>query len=254
MDREAILGPSQRRGAQIFIEHDPPRESPTDTRHVVDDPNVMLVHVTAFNDLMWDNNRTPTSVIEHGIVVPPGVEYSGHLDRACVVINNIKSRGRRVGLDLFLDAKEQFPLDLVGMGWEEVGGLGEISHAELFSFMSAYRFFFNPIRYTSLGLAMCEAMSIGCPILGLATTEMVTAVRNGINGYVETDTKKLYQHMARLLADRDEAIELSQGARTIARERFGIDRFKRDWNALLHEVVGRRSIPVSPLSGEVRGA
>jgi len=42
-----------------------------------------------------------------------------------------------------------------------------------------YRFFFNPVRYTSLPLAVCEAMTIGMPIVGLATTELVSVIRNG---------------------------------------------------------------------------
>jgi len=42
------------------------------------------------------------------------------------------------------------------------------------------RFFFNPIRYTSLGLAVCEAMMVGMPIIGLATTEMATTVQNDL--------------------------------------------------------------------------
>src|SRR5215211_3927994 len=34
----AILSERQLRGPRIFVEHDPPRQSPTDTRHPVDDP------------------------------------------------------------------------------------------------------------------------------------------------------------------------------------------------------------------------
>ena len=30
----------------------------------------------AFNDLMWDSGRTPTRVIEHGVIVPEGVRYT----------------------------------------------------------------------------------------------------------------------------------------------------------------------------------
>jgi glycosyltransferase involved in cell wall biosynthesis len=246
-DREAILSAEQRRGPQIYIEHDPPRESPTNTKHIVDDPNVLLVHVTDFNALMWDNNRTPTRVIEHGVVVPEDVRYTGEIPKGCVVINNILTRGRRLGLDIYRDAAKRIPLDLVGMGWEQAGGLGEIRHNLLPHFVSQYRFFFNPIRYTSLGLAVCEAMMVGCPILGLATTEMVTAVSNGVNGYVETNLERLIGHMERLLLDRDEALHLSIGARTSALERFNIHRFLSDWNDALHDAVGHRERGKSPL-------
>jgi hypothetical protein len=241
VDRDAILSSEQRQGPQIYIEHDPPRENPTNTKHIVDDPQVLLVHVTDFNDLMWDNNRTSTRVIEHGVVVPEDVQYTGEISKGCVVINNIHSRGRRLGLDFYLDTAQRLPLDLVGIGWEKVGGLGEIVHNELPRFVSQYRFFFNPIRYTSLGLAVCEAMMVGCPIIGLATTEMVTAVTNGVNGYVETNREKLVTHMRRLLNDRDEALHLSAGARSRAQERFNIHRFARDWNDALHDVVGHRT-------------
>src|SRR5690606_33439710 len=171
-DRFEILSPAQRRPPRIFLEHDPPRSSPTDTRHFVDDAGTLLVHVTPFNDLMWDSGRTPTRVIEHGVVLPAHVRYTGEIQRGIVVINGLKDRGRRLGADIFERVRERVPLDLVGMGSEELGGLGEIGHAELPAFMARYRFLFNPVRCTSLNLAVCEAMHAGVPVVGLATTEM----------------------------------------------------------------------------------
>jgi hypothetical protein len=116
---------------------------------------------------------------------------------------------------------------------------------ELPAFEARYRFFFNPIRYTSLGLAVCEAMMVGIPILGLATTEMVTAVQNGVSGYLETDVGRLIGHMKRLLADPAEARRLGDGARQRARERFAIGRFVRDWDQTFALVAGTPSAAVS---------
>ena len=62
-DQYEILSEQQRELPKVYLEHDPPRMHPTDTKHVVDDPTILLVHVTHFNRLMWDNNRTPTLVI-----------------------------------------------------------------------------------------------------------------------------------------------------------------------------------------------
>src|SRR5262249_205729 len=42
---------------------------PDNLRDAIDDPNVLLVHVTPFDALMWDNGRTPTRVIDHGVTV-----------------------------------------------------------------------------------------------------------------------------------------------------------------------------------------
>jgi glycosyltransferase involved in cell wall biosynthesis len=238
-DQHEILTDAQRRLPKIYLEHDPPRESAFDTRHVVDDPNVLLVHVTHFNRLMWNSNRTPTRVIRHGVVVPEDVHYRGDLARGIVIINHLHRRGRRLGDDIYRDMRRHIPLDLVGMGAEESpGGLGEIRHDRLPAFEARYRFFFNPIRYTSLGLAVCEAMMLGMPVVGLATTEMVSAVENGVSGYVANDLEQLRDIMQRLLIDVEAARRLSQGARAAALAQFHIDRFASEWGRVLADTVG----------------
>ncbi len=238
-DRAQLLSATQQRLPRIHLEHDPPRESPTDTRHFVDDPDTLLVHVTAFNRLMWDNGRTPTLVIEHGVTVPDGVRYTGERARGLVVVNNLARRGRRLGADVFAEVRGAVPLDLVGMGWEDCGGLGEVRPRELAEFAAPYRFFFNPIRYTSLGLAVCEAMMIGMPVVGLATTEMSTVVENGVSGWIDTDPARLVDRMHELLDDPQLARSMGEVARETALRRFSIDRFVRHWEAAFASVTGR---------------
>jgi len=241
VDQGLILSDSQRRLPRIYLEHDPPREHPTDTRHVVaDDPDTFLVHVTPFNALMWDSGRAPVRVVEHGVPEPRGVRYTGELEKGIVVVNDLAGRGRRLGRDIFERAAGEVPLDLVGMRAEALGGLGEVSAADLPSFEARYRFFFNPIRYTSLGLAVCEAMMLGMPIVGLATTELATVVENGVSGFIDTDLDRLVPRMRELLVDPALARRLGDGARRTARERFSMARFRSDWDALLREVAGTR--------------
>jgi hypothetical protein len=238
IDQYEILGGAQRELPRVYLEHDPPRETPTDTRHPVNDPNVLLVHVTHFNDLMWDSGSTPTRVVEHGVAVSPEARYSGELARGVTVVNGLKKRGRRLGMDVFQRVTRDVPIDLVGMQSEELGGVGEVPYDRLSACVSRYRFFFNPIRYTSLGLAVCEAMMLGLPVIGLATTEMVTAVENGVSGFVDTDVRVLIDRMRELLADPQEARRLGEGARCQALERFGIERFIRDWDDAFRFVCG----------------
>lgn len=72
-------------------------------------------------------------------------------------------------------------------------------------------------------------MALGLPVVGLATTEMGTVVRNGVNGYVEVDRAKLVV----------------------------IDRFVRDWAVILRAQAGRSAseraaiglIPAASASG-----
>jgi hypothetical protein len=233
-DQFEILSEKQRQLPKIYLEHDPPRQHPTDTKHLINDPDIVLVHVTYFNKLMWDNNNTPTKVIEHG-VTDPGIPYSGVLNKGLVVINNLPARGRLLGFDIFQQVREQVPLDLVGMGTGD-WGLGEVLHPNLPEFQSKYRFFFNPIRYTSLGLAICEAMMMGIPIVGLATTELSAVIDNGYSGFIHTDVNYLIDKMNLLLNDAALAAEIGNNGRNVALKRFNIERFTAEWEALFREV------------------
>lgn len=241
-DQFQILSPRQRALPRVYIEHDPPRETPTDTRHPVQDPAVLIVHVTPFNALMWDCGDSPAVTIDHGVCIPSGVCYSGDIARGLVIVNNIASRGRRLGADILEQMRRTVPLDLVGMGSEALGGVGEVAHQDLPAFAARYRFLFNPIRYTSMGLAVIEAMMAGVPVVGLATTEMAVAIENGRSGYVSTRLDVLAAHMNELLLDQEHARQLGMGARAKALQRFNIARFIDDWNAVLALLCIRREL------------
>jgi hypothetical protein len=239
VDQYEVLSEAQRRLPRVYLEHDPPQQHPTDTRHWFDDPRGLLVHVTPFNALMWDNGRTPARVIDHGVFIPRGVRYSGEIARGLVVVNHLRQRGRRLGADLFAQVRREVALDLVGMDAESLEGLGEVVPPELPAFMARYRFFFHPVRHTSLGLAVLEAMTIGLPIVGLATTELVTVIENGVQGFLDTDVRRLLGPMRRLIAEPELARRLGENGRRRALERFGIKRFARDWEETFALVTGR---------------
>jgi hypothetical protein len=237
-DRLEVLSAAQLRLPVIYLEHNTPQPHPTDSRHPVDDPSVLLVHVTHYNRLMWDCGRTPTLVIEHSVAIDPNVRYSGRLARGVTVCNGMQHRPRIAGLDLFLAARAQVPLDAMGMETEQFGGLGDISYRELHRRVAEYRFLFSPMRYTSLPLAVIEALTIGMPVVALATTELPTVIENGIHGYISCDPAVLIERMRQLLEDPEHARWLGAAARELARERFGMARFARDWNAAFHRALG----------------
>lgn len=236
-DQFAFLTPAQRALPRIYLEHEAPHGRTADTPHPVDDPNVLLVHVTPFNELMWDNRRTPTRVIEPGVFIPESVRYLGALERGLVIGNDMSRRGRRAGLDLFLQARAQLPLDLVGRAAEELKGVGEVQHAQLPALAARYRFLFSPVRHAGLGLGVIEAMMVGMPVVALATGEMPTVIDDGANGFVDTRIERLFDCMRELLRSPSLARDLGQAARRRAQERFSIERFNADWDAALRHVT-----------------
>ena len=114
-DQYETLSDAQRQLPRIYLEHNVPRPHAVDTRHPVDDPTTLLVHVTHFNRLMWDNAGTPTVVIEHSVAIDPAVRYDGTMPRGITVMNGMQARPRIAGYDLFLEARQQVPLDAAGI-------------------------------------------------------------------------------------------------------------------------------------------
>lgn len=229
-DQYEILSAAQRRLPKIYLEHNTPKPDPVNTRHPVDDPGVLLVHVTQYNRLMWDSGVTPAVVVEHSVGIDPALAYSGKLERGITIVNGMQRRPRIAGYDIFLRAREQVPLDIAGMETEAFGGLGDIPYRDLHRQVAEYRFLFSPIRYTSLPLAVIEAMTIGMPVVALATTELPDVIHNGWNGYVSCDVEELIDRMRYLLERPDEARRLGRNAHETARRRFSIERFARHWN------------------------
>jgi glycosyltransferase involved in cell wall biosynthesis len=211
----------------VYVEHNAPQGRIAEMRHpVADRDDLTLVHVTHFNRLFWDAGATPARVIEHGIV-DPGERYTGELPRAAAVINEAVRRGRVTGTDLL---PRFAPLDLFGIGALDLPQAG--LHAQ----MARRRVYLHPIRWTSLGLSLLEAMQLAMPVVALGTTEAHEAVPSEA-GIVSTDLDVLERGLRRLVADPAEARERGRAARAVALERYGLARFLSDWDALLAQVV-----------------
>jgi Glycosyl transferases group 1 len=227
------LGP--RAVPAVYVEHNAPQGRINEMRHpMADREDLTLVHVTHFNALFWDAGATPVRVIEHGIV-DPGPRYTGELPRAVVVINEARRRARVTGTDLLGRFGSAAPLDLFGMDAPALGGR-DLAQADLHAEMARRRVYLHPIRWTSLGLSLLEAMHLGMPVVALGTTEAHEAVPSDA-GVVSTRLDVLEAALRRLVADPDEARERGVRARAYALARYGLARFLADWDELLATLV-----------------
>ena len=220
----------------VYVEHNAPQGRIAEMRHpAADRPDLLLVHVTHFNALFWDAGATPTRVIEHGIV-DPGYRYTGELPHAAVVINEARRRARVTGTDLLDRFAREAPLDLFGIDAASLGGTEDLPQDELHGEMARRRVYLHPIRWTSLGLSLLEAMQLGMPVVALATTEAHEAVPAG-TGAVSTRLDVLAGAMRRLIEDPDEARERGTAARAACLDRYGLERFLAEWDEVLTAVA-----------------
>jgi glycosyl transferase family 1 len=220
----------------VYVEHNAPQGRIADMRHpAADRPDLLVVHVTHFNALFWDSGSTRTRVIEHGIV-DPGHRYTGELPRAAVVINEARRRARVTGTDLLDRFSQAAPIDLFGMDAASLGGIEDLPQRDLHDEMARRRVYLHPIRWTSLGLSLLEAMHLGMPVVALGTTEAHEAVPHEA-GAVSTRIDVLTGAVRRLIDDPEEAAARGTAARAAALERYGLDRFLADWDDVLDEVA-----------------
>lgn len=220
----------------VYLEHNAPQGAIAEMRHpAADHEELTLVHVTHWNHLFWDGGRTPSRVIEHG-VVDPGYRYAGDLPRAAVVINEPARRNRVTGTDLLGRLGRAIPIDLYGIGAGALGGIENLPQELLHRAMASRRVYLHPIRWTSLGLSLIEAMHLGMPVVALATTEATRAVPPEA-GVVSTRLDEIEEALARLAADPATARRMGRNAREAALERYGLPRFLADWDRLLDEVA-----------------
>jgi hypothetical protein len=227
----------RRRLPTIYLEHSSPQGRIAEMRHPgADRDDLTVVHVTHFNALFWDTGSTATRVIEHGIV-DPGYRYTGELPRAAVAINEPVRRGRVTGTDLLPRLNGEVPLDVFGMGADEIGGIDDVPQGRLHDELARRRVYLHPIRWTSLGLTLLEAMHLGLPIVALATTEVAEAVPPAA-GVVSNRVDELRRALREFVADPERARESGRAAREAARKRYGLERFLADWDQVFEEVAG----------------
>jgi hypothetical protein len=219
----------------VYVEHNAPQGRIAEMRHpAAGVPGVVIVHVTHFNELFWDCGPARTVVIEHG-VPDPGYRYTGELPAAAVVVNEPVRRGRVTGTDLLDVFRRSAAVDVFGMGSAAVGGT-DLPHKRLLDELPRRRLYLHPIRWTSLGLSLIEAMHLGMPVVALATTETPSAVPPSA-GVVSTDVARLGDAVRQLIADPALAKEMGQAGREYALARYGLGRFLAGWDRLLAEVV-----------------
>jgi glycosyltransferase involved in cell wall biosynthesis len=174
-------------------------------------------------------------VIEHG-VVDPGYRYTGELERVAVAINEARRRARVTGTDLLPRFNGDLALDVFGMDAAAIGGIDNLQQDELHTQMARRRAYLHPIRWTSLGLSLIEAMHLGMPVVALAATEATEAVPAEA-GVVSTRVEALKDALRGFIADPDAARAAGLAAREAALERYGLSRFLAGWDELLDEVA-----------------
>ncbi len=163
------------------------------------------------------------------------------------MINEPIRRWRVTGTDLLPRFADVAGLDVFGMGLsgladrlglsgDRLRAVGDLPTDALHGELARRRCYLHPVRWTSLGLSLLEAMHLGLPVVGLATTEVCRAVPVDA-GVVSTRVDDLVAATRDLVHDRDLAVRLGKGAREFALAHYGLAAFLDSWNQLVGRVT-----------------
>lgn len=230
----------------VWLEHNAPQGRINELCHPARDrQDTTIVHVTATNSLFWDTGSARTVVIEHG-VIDPGRRWTGDEIATAAVINEPLRRARVTGTDLLEGFGSVGRVDLFGIGADELAAAfrhpawlapyDDVKQGELHDAIARRRCYLHPFRWTSLGLALIEAMMLGIPVVALATTEVPNAVPPGC-GVVSNDLGALHDAVARLHADHAWGADLGAAGRAHALDHYSLSRFLTEWDQLLEVIV-----------------
>ncbi|MCW2768145.1 MAG: glycosyltransferase, partial [Nocardioides sp.] len=158
---------------------------------------------------------------------------------ACV--NEPVRRGRSVGTDGLMELADEVPVELYGMGVNQLSARGIRSHEsppqhDMHRLLVRCAGYVHTARWTSLGLSLLEAMHLGLPVVAVGATEVPRAIPPGA-GVVVSSSAELRIACRRLLDAPDEARELGSRGRDHAREKYGLGRFLTDWDRLLSQLA-----------------
>lgn len=90
-----------------------------------------------------------------------------------------------------------------------------IAHRDMPELFGRYGFFVAPSRVEAQGVAMCEAMACGLPVVATRAGGIPEFVTDGVEGYLvpPEDPPALRRAVERLVADRDRFLDMSRAAR-----------------------------------------
>lgn len=103
--------------------------------------------------------------------------------------------------------------------------------------LASYSFCFNTTLRSPMPRNRGEAMMCGLAIVTTDNHDVSTFIENGINGFYSNDPRELSKHITMLHQDKSLCKRIGEFGRETSIELFHIDRYLKEWNETLEEVI-----------------
>jgi len=221
--------------------------------------------------------RNRIEVIKTGVVPAPPAEPDGRrttreayaLRPDDFVLLYVGRIAREKNLDMLLRALKRVGADrdnvrliIVGGGpaFAEVRRLAErlaiadrvrfagmLRREQIDPIYAAADLFVFPSTTETQGIAICEAMSAGLPVVAVNAGGIPENIRDGVDGFLTPDDPDRFaERIEYLMAHEKERLEMGARARDNARS-FSIERMADDFERLYQSVINSRRLETSPV-------
>lgn len=112
------------------------------------------------------------------------------------------------------------------------------SYSDYRNMLASSLIYFSPTRRGPMPGARTEAALSGCCIVSVPGNDWESYIDHGKNGYIVRTYEEARTLLRSLLLEPEQAYEVGQAGRAMAREHFNSDRFTTDWLEYIEHIVG----------------
>jgi len=187
----------------------------------------------------WGFDESNSCVIEHAIdcdLFRPAVGGGPkRVASALSVANEWVSRDQPLGWKFYQKAITGLPARIVG---DNPGmSLPTNSVEELASIYAQHSVFVNTSQISPIPMSLLEAMSSACICISTATCQIPDIVKDGENGFLADTPEEMRGIIAEVLSRPEDFAYIGEAARQTIIDRFGIDRFVKEWNEVFYRAA-----------------
>lgn len=204
-------------------------------------PYNLTVFSSEFVSNSWgaDIEDDDVKIIPHGIDTDFFTGWTGGDNKVLTIVNNYRHRNNTMGFDLFTQITKCFPMNPFGNTHGVSRATKNIN--ELLNIYQRASVFVNTSIWHACPMVLLEAMSVGCPVVTTSSAMLTEIVADGVNGFIADDIDSMKTKIQKILDDPEMAKEMGQKARQTMIDRFGSERFIKNWQEVLLSAIDQPS-------------
>lgn len=187
----------------------------------------------------WGYSENECKIINHGIDCSHFNGWNPKNSKILTVGNYYKERGSELGYDLYDLVKRKIGAQSFLHVGKSTDGSSMVAkdYSELAEIYRTSFVFLNTCHRSVLPTVLLEAMATGMPVITKENPTIKQIINHGENGFIANTADEICDYLISLDKDIELARKIGQGARKTVLEKYNMDKFISEWEALFKENI-----------------